>query len=164
GLRDAGQISRVRIHPANPDLVYAAVVGNVFAPSPTRGVFRSRDGGKTWQKVLFVDDETGASDLTLDPADPRVLYAGTWTVDRKPWTLDSGSKEGAIYNSTDGGDTWTRLSGGLPTSIVGRTTIAVSRTRPGRVWALVQAEADTGGLFRSDDRGATWEPVNHDPE
>ncbi|MEA2564687.1 MAG: hypothetical protein QOH06_6191 [Acidobacteriota bacterium] len=162
GLRDAGQIGRVRIHPANPDLVYAAVVGNVFAPSPTRGVFRSQDGGKAWQKVLFVNDETGASDLTLDPADPRVLYAGTWTVDRKPWTLDSGSKEGGIYKSTDGGDTWTRLGGGLPSGIVGRTGVAVSRGRPGRVWALVEAAADEGGLFRSDDAGRSWQRINGD--
>lgn len=164
GLRDAGQIGRVRIHPANPDLVYAAVVGNVFVPSPTRGVFRSQDGGKTWQKVLFVNDETGASDLALDPADPRVLYAGLWTVDRKPWTLDSGSREGGVYKSTDGGDTWTRLQDGLPAGIVGRVGIAVSRGRPGRVWALVQAAADEGGLFRSDDSGRTWQRVNGDAE
>jgi len=164
GLRDAGQIARVRIHPGNPDLVYAAVVGNVFAPTPTRGVFRSKDGGKTWQKVLFVNDETGASDLALDPADPRVLYAGTWTVDRKPWTLDSGSKEGGIYKSTDGGDTWTRLGGGLPAGIVGRTGVAVARGRPGRVWALVEAAGDEGGLFRSDDGGRTWQRVNGDAE
>jgi photosystem II stability/assembly factor-like uncharacterized protein len=164
GLHDAGQISRVRIHPANPDLVYAAVVGNVFVPTPTRGVFRSQDGGKTWQKVLFVNNETGASDLALDPADPRVLYAGTWTVDRKPWTLDSGSKEDGIYKSTDGGDTWTRLGGGLPSGIVGRTGVAVSRGRPGRVWALVEAAADEGGLFRSDDAGRTWQRVNGDAE
>ena len=164
GLRDAGQIGRVRIHPANPDLVYAAVVGNVFAPTPTRGVFRSQDGGKTWQKVLFVNNETGASDLVMDSADPRVLYAGTWTVDRKPWTLDSGSREGGIYKSTDGGDSWTRLEGGLPSGIVGRTAVAVSRGRPGRVWALIQAEADEGGLFRSEDGGRTWQRVNGDPE
>ncbi|HEV8240314.1 MAG TPA: glycosyl hydrolase [Thermoanaerobaculia bacterium] len=164
GLRDAGQIGRVRVHPTNPDLVYAAVLGNVFEPTPTRGVFRSKDGGKTWEKVLFVDDETGASDVAIDPADPRVLYAGTWTVERRPWTLDSGSTRDGIWKSTDGGDTWTRLAGGLPTGIVGRTTVALSRSRPGRVWALMDAAVGEGGLFRSDDAGATWQRVNEDPD
>lgn len=164
GLRDAGQIGRVRIHPTNPDLVYAAVLGNVFAPTPARGVFRSKDGGKSWEKVLFVDEETGASDVAIDPADPRVLYAGTWTVERRPWTLDSGSKRGAIWKSMDGGDHWTRLGSGLPTGIVGRTTVALSRSRPGRVWALIDATPDEAGLFRSDDAGASWQRVNDDPD
>lgn len=161
GLPDAGQVSRVRVHPANPDLVYAAVLGNVFGPSATRGVFRSTDGGKTWEKVLFVDDRTGASDLVMDATNPRVLYAGLWTVERKPWTIDSGSTVGGIFKSTDGGTTWTRLTKGLPVHVMmGRIGVAASPARPGRVWAQVEAADNQGGLYRSDDGGASWQRVN----
>lgn len=161
GLPDAGQISRVRIHPTNPDLVYAAVLGNVFGPGGTRGVFRSADGGTTWEKVLYVDDRTGASDLVMDATNPRVLYAGLWTVRRTPWTIDSGSTVGGIFKSTDGGATWTKLVKGLPTHVMmGRIGLAVSPARPSRVWAQVEAAEDQGGLYRSDDGGASWQRVN----
>ncbi len=161
GLRDAGQISRIRIHPTNPDLVYVAVLGNVFGPSAERGIFRSSDGGKTWDKVLHVNERTGASDLSMDATNPRILYAGMWTVERKPWTIDSGSREGGIFKSTDGGTTWTKLQKGLPTDVlVGKIGVSVSPAKPQRVWAQVEAADDTGGLFRSDDAGASWARVN----
>ncbi len=161
GLRDAGQISRIAIHPTNPDLVYVAVLGNVFGASRTRGIFRSSDGGLNWENVLYVDDRTGASDLSMDATNPRILYAGMWTVERKPWTIDSGSMVGGIFKSTDGGATWTKLTNGLPTEVlVGKIAVTVSPARPSRVWAQVEAAGDQGGLYRSDDVGASWERVN----
>jgi len=161
GLRDAGQISRIRIHPTNPDLVYVAVLGNVFGPSAERGIVRSSDGGKSWEKVLYVDERTGASDLSMDATNPRILYAGLWTVERKPWTIDSGSQAGGIFKSTDGGTTWTKLTTGLPTRVVvGKIGVSVSPAKPSRVWAQVEAAEDQGGLYRSDDGGASWERVN----
>ncbi|HXU31212.1 MAG TPA: glycosyl hydrolase, partial [Thermoanaerobaculia bacterium] len=160
GLSDAGQIGRIRIHPKNPDLVYAAVLGHASEPNATRGVFRSRDGGRSWQKVLFLSEGTGIADLTMDPADPRVLYAASWSFERKPWAFENGSTDGGIFKSADGGDTWTRLAGGLPSGVLGRTAVAVSPARPSRVWALIEAPPGVGGLFRSDDAGATWSRVN----
>ncbi len=161
GLRESGHISRVRIHPTNPDLVYAAVLGNVFGPNAERGIFRSRDGGKTWEKVLYVDERTGASDLSMDATNPRILYAGMWTVERKPWTIDSGSTVGGIFKSVDGGTTWTKLTRGLPSEVlVGKIAVSVSPANPDRLWAQVEAAADQGGLYRSDDGGATWDRVN----
>ena len=158
GLGDAGQISRVRVHPKDPDLVYVAAQGHVWAPNDERGIYRSSDGGRTWKKVLFVDAKTGASDLAMDPVNPRILYAGFWTVYRKPWTLESGGSGGGIWKSTDGGDTWKKLAGGLPEGIVGKIAVAPSPAREGRVWALVEAEK--GGVFRSDDGGEKWTRVN----
>ena len=161
GLRDAGQVGRVRIHPTNPDLVYLAVLGNIFGPSEARGVYRSRDGGRSWDKVLYINDGTGVVDLAMDPGNPRVLYAAAWTVRRQPWTIDSGSKDGGIFKSTDGGDTWKKLEGGLPTDVlVGRIGITVSPANPDRVWAQVEAADNKGGVYRSDDAGKTWQRVN----
>jgi photosystem II stability/assembly factor-like uncharacterized protein len=160
GLRDAGQIGRIRIHPRNPDLVYAAVLGHASAPNATRGVFRSSDGGRSWQKVLFVSEKTGIADLALDPADPRVLYAASWSFERKPWAFENGGTEGGIFKSEDGGDTWTRLAGGLPSGVLGRTAVTLSPARPSRVWALIEAAGGAGGLFRSEDAGRTWSRVN----
>ena len=125
-------ISRIRVHPDDPDLVYAAVLGNIFGPNPERGVFRSTDGGVTWEKVLFVSDRTGAADLSMDENNPRVLFATVWTVQRKPWTLIDGSDEGAVYKSSDGGDTWKRLRKGLPEPPWGRAGVAVSGADPKR--------------------------------
>src|SRR5262245_2410048 len=156
GLRDAGQIAKIRIHPSDPDLVYVAAVGNAFGPNPTRGVFRSRDGGRSWEKVFFVSAKTGVTDLAMDATNPRVLYAAAWTGDRKPWTIVSGSAESGLYKSTDGGDRWQKLAGGLPQGVVGKIGVAVSPANPQRVWALVEAEGDAGGLYRSDDAGTTW--------
>ena len=159
GLKNTYQISRVRVHPKNPDLVYVAAQGHVWASNPDRGIFRSKDGGKSWEKVLFVSDKTGASDLCMDPSNPRILYAGFWQVYRKPWTLESGGPESGIWKSTDGGDTWKKLAGGLPEGTVGNIGVAVSPARPERVWAIVESK-DKGGVYRSDDGGEKWTRVN----
>lgn len=158
GLENTRQIARVRVHPENPDIVYAAALGHVWGPNADRGIFRSKDGGATWKKVLFVSENTGASDLVMDPTNPRILYAGFWQVRRSPWSLESGGPEGGIWRSADGGDTWTKLGGGLPEGIVGKIGVTVSRARPERLWAIV--EAAKGGVFRSDDSGKTWRLVN----
>jgi photosystem II stability/assembly factor-like uncharacterized protein len=161
GLRDTRQIGKVRVHPKDPDLVYVAALGHAFGPNPERGVFRSKDGGASWQKVLFVDDKTGAVDLAMDPTNPRVLYAGFWQVVRKPWTFESGGPGSALYRSGDGGDTWTKLAAeGLPKGLWGRIGVTVSPARPERVWALIEAE--DGGVFRSDDGGRTWQRLSED--
>jgi photosystem II stability/assembly factor-like uncharacterized protein len=159
GLRDAGQISTVRVHPTNPDLVYAAALGNPFIDNPERGIFRSKDGGKTWQKVLHISDSAGAADLEMQPGSPNVLFACMWHGQRKPWTIISGAREGGIYKSTDGGDHWTKLAGGLPSDLFGRSNVAISAAAPNRIYALIEAKPGSG-LYRSDDAGATWSLVN----
>ena len=159
GLRDTGQIATVRVHPANPDLVYVASIGNPFIPNKERGVFRSNDGGKTWKNILFVSDTVGAADLELQPGNPNVLFACMWHGERKPWTIISGAREGGIYKSTDGGDTWTKLAGGLPHDLFGRSNVAISAATPNRIYALIEAKPGQG-LYRSDDTGATWTLVN----
>jgi len=160
GLEDTRQISRIRVHPKNPDIVYVAAQGHVWGPNQQRGVFRSKDGGKTWEKVLFRSDKAGASDLIIDPTNPNVLYAGFWEVYRKPWTLESGGTGSGIFKSTDGGDTWTEItrSQGLPRGMIGIVGIAVSPANSDRLWAIVEAE--DGGVFRSDNGGRTWTKTN----
>ena len=158
GLDEVGQIGRIRVHPKNADLVYVATLGHIFGPNEQRGVFRSKDGGRTWEKVLYISEKTGAIDIAMDANNPRVLYAAMWTADRKPWALLSGSEEGGVHKTTDGGDTWTELTNGLPTGITGRTGVAVSPANSSRVWALVEAEE--GGVFRSDDAGTTFRRIN----
>ncbi len=158
GLERAGQIGRIRVHPKNPDLVYVAVLGQIFGPNEERGVYRSRDGGKSWERSLHISDQTGAVDLSMDPNNPRILYAAMWTARRKPWTLISGSEEGGLYKSADGGDTWKKLEKGLPKAPTGRIGVSVSGADSDRVWALI--EAKEGGVFRSDDAGETWNRVN----
>jgi photosystem II stability/assembly factor-like uncharacterized protein len=162
GLRDTRHIGRVRLHPSNPDLAYVAAVGHAFGPNLERGVFRTKDGGKTWEKVLFVDEKTGAIDLALDPTNPRILYAALYQVVRLPWGFESGGPGSGLYKSTDGGDTWTKITGeGLPKKGVwGRIGLAVSPANPSRVWAMIEAE--DGGLFRSDDAGKTWRRTNEE--
>ena len=159
GLEKTYQIARVRVHPKNPDLVYVAALGHVWGPNPERGIYRSKDGGASWEKVLFVSEKTGASDLVMDPTNPRILYAGFWQVHRKPWALVSGGPEGGIWKTADGGDTWKKLTEGLPEGIVGKVGVAVSAPRPERVWALVESK-DKGGVYRSDDGGEKWTRVN----
>lgn len=155
GLPNAGQIGAVLIHPANPDLVLVAALGKAFAPNRDRGVYRTTDGGRTWRQILFVSDSTGAADLEFAPDDPTTIYATMWRGERKPWTIISGAREGGIYKSTNGGDTWTKLAGGLPNDLVGKADLAVSPADPNRVYALVEA-LPGGGLYRSDDRGVSW--------
>ena len=161
GLPEAGQIGRIEVHPRDHDLVYAAALGHPFGKNLERGIFRSRDGGETWEHVLALNDSTGASDLAMDITNPRILYAGMWRGERKPWALISGAEEGGVYKTTDGGDTWTKLGGGLPEGVVGKVGVTVSPADPDRVWAIIEAEPD-GGVYRSDDAGATWERTNSD--
>ena len=159
GLRDVGQISTIRVSPVNPNLVYVAALGNPFTPNAERGVFRSSDGGATWKKILFVSDSTGAADLELQPGSPNVIFASMWRGERRPWTIISGAREGGIYKSTNGGDTWTKLGGGLPTGLFGRSNVSIPAANPNRIYALIEA-APGGGVYRSDDAGATWTLVN----
>jgi photosystem II stability/assembly factor-like uncharacterized protein len=162
GLDDTRQIPRIRVHPKNPDLVYVAALGHVWGPNEQRGVFRSKDGGKSWERILSRGNKAGAIDLILDPSNPNIIYAGFWEVYRKPWTLESGGPGGGIFKSTDGGDTWTELTRnpGLPKGMVGKVGITVSPANPERVWAIVEAE--DGGVFRSDNGGTTWTRVNEE--
>jgi len=161
GLADTRYISRVRVHPHDPDLVYVAALGHAFGPNHERGVFRSRDGGQSWEQVLFKSEQAGAADLVMDQNNPRVLYAALWQVQRTPWSLESGGPESGIYRSTDGGDTWTEITNnpGLPDGPWGRIGVGVG-AGSGRVWAIVEAEE--GGLYRSDNGGDTWECLNTD--
>jgi photosystem II stability/assembly factor-like uncharacterized protein len=159
GLRDAGQIATVRVHPGDPNRVFVAALGNPFAPNTERGVFRTTDGGRTWRKVLYLTDSTGAADLELVPGNPNVIFASMWRGQRKPWTIVSGAREGGIYKSTDGGDTWTKLAGGLPAGLFGRSNVAISKANPSRVYALIEAKPG-GGLYRSEDGGASWNLIN----
>jgi photosystem II stability/assembly factor-like uncharacterized protein len=160
GLDDTRHIARVRVHPRNPDLVYVAAIGHAFGPNEQRGVFRSKDGGKTWEKILYRTAQAGADDLVLDPTNANILYASFWQFIRKPWTFESGGPDSALLKSTDGGDTWQELTHapGMPRGIVGKIGIAVSPANPDRVWAIVEAE--DGGVFRSENGGRTWTKTN----
>ncbi len=162
GLEDTRQIARIRVHPRNSDIVYVAALGHTFGPNEQRGIFRSKDGGKTWEKVFSRGDKAGASDLIFDPTNANILYAGFWEVYRKPWTLESGGAGSGVFKSTDGGDTWTELTKnpGLPKGLVGKVGITVSPANPERVWAIVEAEE--GGVFRSENGGRTWARVNEE--
>jgi photosystem II stability/assembly factor-like uncharacterized protein len=160
GLRDTRAIGRIVVNPKNPDVVLVAALGHPFGANAERGVFRSTDGGKTWNKVLYKDDNTGAIDLAMDPHNSNTIFAGLWQARRSPWGMDSGGPGSGLYRSTDGGNTWKHLTGhGLPEGTLGRIGVAVSYSG-NRVWALI--EADKGGLFRSDDGGDTWTMVNGD--
>ncbi len=160
GLADTHAIGRIRIHPTDPDRAYVAALGHPFGPNTERGVFRTTDGGKTWEKVLFRDEHTGAVDLVIDPSDPDVLYATLWQVYRRPWRLWSGGEGSGIFKSTDGGDSWSEITRnpGLPAGVLGKITVTVSGADSNRVWANIEAEE--GGLYRSDDGGESWELIN----
>ena len=157
GLADTHHIGKIRIHPQDPDLVYVAALGHAFGQNEERGVFRSKDSGATWEKVLFRSEKAGAVDLSMDPNNPRILYATIWETYRNFWELSSGGPDSSFYKSTDGGDTWTELTdnSGFPEGIKGKIGVAVSPAKPNRVWTIVEAEK--GGLHRSDDGGKTWE-------
>ena len=160
GLPESRHIPRIRIHPKNPDLVYVAALGHLFGPNEERGVYRSEDGGDTWEKILFVNEHAGAVDLAMDPTNPRILYATFWRVLRTPWSLESGGEGSSIWKTTDGGDTWEELTRkpGLPKGTIGISGITVSPTNPDNLYAIVEAE--NGGVFRSRDAGETWTKTN----
>jgi photosystem II stability/assembly factor-like uncharacterized protein len=162
GLVETRQISRIRIHPKNPDLAYAVALGHVYGLNEDRGIFRTVDGGKTWEKVLYRDDKTGAIDLILDPLNPRIIYAALWEAGRTPYSLTSGGPGSGLFKSADGGDNWREITRnrGLPRGMIGKIGVAASAASPDRVWAIV--EALDGGVFRSDDGGQNWTRVNDD--
>lgn len=162
GLRDTQHIASIRIDPTNPDVVFVAAIGHAFGPNEQRGVFRSMDGGKTWQKVLYVDDKTGATDLVFDPNNPNILFAAMYQVRRSAWSMISGGPGSGLYKSVDGGTTWKRLEGhGLPSGILGRIGVSVSKANSNCVYAIIEAKENA--LFRSEDGGQTWQMMNNDP-
>ena len=162
GLKDAGQISDIQIHPGNPDIVYAGVLGNLFGPSEERGIFRSTDGGDNWEKILYVNDKTGVSALSMDSHNSRILYAAFWQAERKPWTLIDGGPDGGIYKTSDGGDNWNKMD--LPLSgNIGRIGIDVSGANPEKVYVVVETDTETqGGIYRSDNGGESFARVNRE--
>ena len=159
GLYNAGQIGAVRIHPTNPDIVWVAAGGDIFKPNEERGVFKTSDGGQTWRKVLFISDGVGAMDVELQPGNPAVIYAWMSRLERKPWTIISGSREGGFYKSTDGGEHFSKITNGLPTELIGKANLAVTVANPKRIFALIEAKPG-GGFYRSEDAGQTWALIN----
>ncbi|HUI31238.1 MAG TPA: hypothetical protein VLX91_13585, partial [Candidatus Acidoferrales bacterium] len=159
GLNDAGQISRIAVDPSNPNIVFVAAIGHAWGTNPDRGVFRTSDCGKTWQKVLFVNDTTGASDLIIDPGNPMILFAAMWQVQRHPWSLDNGGNGSGLYRSIDGGTTWKKLADGLPKGPVGRIALSAAMSNPNHVYALI--EAKDGLLWDSNDLGDHWKMVSN---
>ncbi len=159
GLYNAGQIGAVRIHPTNPDIVLVSAVGDAFKSNSERGVFKTTDGGQSWRKVLFLSDAVGSMDVELQPGNPGVVYAWMSRLERKPWTIISGSSEGGFYKSSDGGEHFTKITTGLPSELIGKANLAVTPANPDRIYALIEAKPG-GGLYRSDDAGQTWALVN----
>jgi photosystem II stability/assembly factor-like uncharacterized protein len=159
GLYNAGQIGAVRIHPTNPDIVWVAAGGDIFKPNEIRGIFKTTDGGQTWHRALFISDSVGAMDVELQPGNPNVVYAWMSHLERKPWTIISGGREGGFYKSTDGGEHFSKISNGLPNELIGKANLAVTNANPNRIYALVEAKPG-GGFYRSDDAGQTWALIN----
>src|SRR5688572_6398140 len=172
GLGESGRVGRIVIHPTNPDVVYIAAQGHSYGPQQQRGVFRTRDGGRTWERVLFVDENTGAIDVAMDPANPNKLFAATWQLLIRTWGRESGGPGSGIHMSTDGGTTWTRLRGnGLPVHTLGKIDVAIAPSNPNRVYALIETgdgvpykgqPTDDGELWRSEDGGVNWKVVSYD--
>lgn len=172
GLERTGRIGRVLVHPRNPDVVLACALGHAYGPQPERGVFRTTDGGKTWDRVLFVDENTGCSELAMDPANPRKLFAGMWQFEIHTWGRESGGPGSGLFTSNDGGTTWTKLRGrGLPTRDVGKVKVAFAQSNPNRVYAMIETgdgvplrgqETDRGQVWRSDNGGESWQVVSYD--
>ena len=161
GLEATRAISRIRVHPNDPDHVYVAAQGSPFSPNPERGIYRSTDGGGSWELVLHVDENTGASDLAMDATNPRILYAAMWDHDREPWVVRSGGPGSGFWKSTDGGDTWVEIDDGHP-ELMGKTAIDVTPADPDRVWVLIEADDENDGVWRSDDGGRSWTHLNSD--
>ena len=161
GLKNSRHVPRIRIHPTDYNTIYAAVLGNIYKPTQDRGIYKSTDGGKTWQKKLFVNNQAGAVDLTFDPSNPRILYASTWRAKRTPYSLSSGGEGSALWKSTDSGETWNEISKneGFPKDTLGIIGVTVSPKNSDRVWAIVEHK-EKGGLYRSDDGGEKWTQVN----
>ena len=172
GLENTGRISRIVVHPTNPDVAYVAALGHGYTPQQERGIYKTTDGGSTWRQVLHVDTNTGASDLVMDPFNPRILFAGMWSLEIRPWTRKSGGPGGGIYRSLDGGETWERLKeNGLPVGEVGKIALAMTAAQQGRLYALIETgdgipldgkPTNTGELWRSEDRGMSFKLVNSD--
>ncbi len=164
GLRDAGQIGSLAIHPANSDIVWMAALGSPYGPNDDRGVFKTLDGGLTWRRVLFVNRETGARVVAINPSNPNEVYAGMYRAFRKGWDIISGgpASEGGIYKSINGGETWVKLTAGLPRTLIGKIDLKVARSRPSVVYAMIEAPDREGGLYKSVDAGATWKLVNNE--
>src|SRR5215469_11374884 len=162
GLADTQAISRVRVHPTDPNIVYVAAFGHPYGRNAERGVFRSKDGGKSWQKVLYKSDHAGAVDLVMDPLNPQVLFAAIWDANRTSWSLTSGGPDSGLYKTTDGGDHWTEITRnpGMPSGVIGKIGVTVSGADSSRVYAIVENE--NGGVFVSDDAGATWKRISED--
>jgi len=162
GLTETQQITTIRVHPNNPDIAYVSAIGHAFGPNPDRGVFRTMDGGKSWKKILFINDSTGANDISIDPSNPRIIYASMWKFQRSPWGMDAGGGRSGLWKSTDAGDTWTELTAnpGMPKAPIGKIGVAVSPANPRRLFASIEAKDTLGGIFRSDDGGDTWTRTN----
>jgi photosystem II stability/assembly factor-like uncharacterized protein len=162
GLDDTERIKRIKVDPRDPDIAYVAALGHAWGPNEQRGVFKTTDGGKTWAKVLYINQDTGCSDIDIDPQNPRIVYAGMYTFRRRPWRFDSGGGETALYRSMDNGATWKKLTNGLPKGPIDRIGVAVSRSNPMTVYMITESKTE-GVLFRSDDRGESWRAVHNDP-
>jgi photosystem II stability/assembly factor-like uncharacterized protein len=162
GLHGVGQIGQLKIHPTNPDIAYVAAIGQPFGWGPARGIYRTKNGGATWEKVLFINDQTGAVSIAINWQNPNELYAGAWRGQRKPWTIISGgpAADGGVYKTTDGGDHWTRVSNGFPEDLIGKVWVDIAQSNPKVVYAQVEAKGPKGGLYRTNDGGQSWALVN----
>ncbi len=160
GLKGTEHIGRITVHPTNPDILYVAAMGNLWKPNNERGLYRSKDGGETWERILYVSDKAGAVDINLDPNNPRIMYASTWQIKRNGYRMDSGGPDSHLWKSTDGGDNWTKITNnpGLPKGTIGIIGVAVSPQNSDRVWTIIEAEE--GGVFRSDDGGKIWKKTS----
>ena len=160
GLKNSEHIGRIRVHPTNPDIVYVAAMGNLWKPNEERGLYRSSDGGETWEKILYVSDKAGAVDVVLDPNNPRIIFASTWQIKRNGYRMDSGGPDSHLWKSTDSGKTWKKLTKnkGLPKGVIGIIGVTISPLNSDRIWTII--EAKDGGVFRSDDGGETWKKTS----